>query len=331
MSNLQLGGGGVIGAFTGSARAHARGNVVLDGGDTSIPRNRFFMTAPSAIKTRGHSTTGGRSLLLIQQQRAESLAKPPLKRTAILFMSRLSCPLLNCHPIDPIHKTPIGTVPVGRRRLLSAKRRVRPCSLTEKFGLACHSQECTPRRHSHSIRPAAYHRHAGCGGRHAQHTREMHPPPLPAPFGGNDQSGCHRFQTVLATDRGAAQRRAQRLMDSSCSTTRVTAFRIPFWAGHTNANARGGRASGTTLHTVSLHLVVLPHASRVGHWCGQLSLRRRAFWRHRRTIHRIPRHDVTPSATTPPSAKSLSRTVTPRRGSARTITPRALNTVVGTF
>ena len=27
-----------------------------------------------------------------------------------------------------------------------------------------------------------------------------------------------------------------------------------------------GRESGTTLHTVSLHLAVLAHASRVGHW-----------------------------------------------------------------
>ena len=29
----------------------------------------------------------------------------------------------------------------------------------------------------------------------------------------NDQSGCQRFQTVLAADRGAAQRCAQRLAD----------------------------------------------------------------------------------------------------------------------
>ena len=38
-------------------------------------------------------------------------------------------------------------------------------------------------------------------------------PPPPAPFGGTINLDATEFQTVLATDRGAAQRCAQRLAD----------------------------------------------------------------------------------------------------------------------
>ena len=98
-----------------------------------------------------------------------------------------------------------------------------------------------------------------------------------------DQHERQRFQTVLATDRGAAQGRAQRAADHDRRSGLRRYGHV--WRRHPDAGHGPGREGGAALHAVPLHRAVFAHAGGADHR-AQPSLR--GLRRDHRAVHRIP-------------------------------------------